>query len=250
MDLGLDGHAAIVAGDSSCLGLGSAEALVPEVMQVLAAALSKDELQALAERSSDSAAIPLVCDVAVRDKVECLSVRSLGSSGRLDAIVNSAGIALAARFKEETVDIRDETLAVNLLAPVMLAKAAGTVFLQQGHVKVTNIASTSGLRGKPTLAAYSASKGALLRFTEVLASERTPHNIQVNAIAPGAFEPNAQRVVLETPEILTRRLRRIPAGRMGKASEIGRVSCCISSPISNFVTGSIYVIDGGESSRL
>ena len=250
MDLGLDGRVAIVTGASRGLGRSIAQALVAEGMHVLATARSADELQTLAGSSPPGSVVPLVCDMTNREAVESLSAHAIKSFGRLDAIVNNAGIAPAARFEDEPLGRWDETLAVNLIAPVALTKAAGAIFLEQGHGKVINIASTSGLRGKPTLAAYSASKGALLRFTEALASEWASRNVQVNAIAPGAFETDAQRVVLESPEILARRLRKIPAGRMGNAKEIGPLACYLSSPISDFVTGSVYVIDGGESSRL
>jgi len=250
VDLKLGGQAAIVTGASRGLGRSVAKALVAEGMQVLATGRSDEDLQTLVDQSSEGSVVPFICDMTDRNAVESLSDRALESFGRLDVIVNNAGIALAAQFEDEPLDIWDQTLAVNLLAPVTLAKAAGTVFLQQGHGKVINIASTSGLRGKPTLAAYSASKGALLRFTEALASEWATHNIQVNAIAPGAFETDAQSVVLSSAELLARRLRKIPAGRMGDAQEIGPLACYLASPSSNFVTGSVYVIDGGESSRL
>jgi 2-deoxy-D-gluconate 3-dehydrogenase len=74
--------------------------------------------------------------------------------------------------------------------------------------------------------------------------------VQVNAIAPGAFETDAQRAVLESPEILERRLRKIPAGRMADPAEIGPLVCWLASPLSKFVTGSVVVIDGGEVSKL
>ena len=250
MDFGLDGRVAIVTGASRGLGRSIAEALVAEGMHVLATARSADDLQTLALSSPAGSVVPIVCDMTDREAVASLSAHAIKSFGRLDVIVNNAGIAPAARFEDEPVGRWDEVLAVNLIAPVALTKAAGAVFLEQGHGKVINIASTSGLRGKPTLAAYAASKGALLRFTEALAAEWASRNVQVNAIAPGAFETDAQRVVLESPEILAKRLRKIPAGRMGDTKEIGPLVCYLSSPISDFVTGSVYVIDGGESSRL
>jgi 2-deoxy-D-gluconate 3-dehydrogenase len=143
-----------------------------------------------------------------------------------------------------------EVFAVNFFASVALTKAAGLVFLHQRRGKVINVASTSGLRGKPTLAAYSSSKGALLRFTEALSGEWAQFNVQVNAIAPGAFATDAQKAVLESPEVLTRRLRKIPASRMGSVEEIGALACYLASPLSDFVTGATYVIDGGESAKL
>ena len=124
------------------------------------------------------------------------------------------------------------------------------MFLAQGRGKVINIASTSGLRGKPTLAAYSASKGAMLRFTEAVAGEWAPQGVQVNVIAPGAFETDAQT---RRPRA-TRRARaptpQDPGRRMGHADEIGPLACYLASPLSDFVTGAMYVIDGGEAYKL
>ncbi len=90
----------------------------------------------------------------------------------------------------------------------------------------------------------------MLQFTKALAAEWAKTGVQVNAIAPGAFETDAQSAVLESPEILKRRLRKIPVGRMGDVEEMATLACYLASPKSNFVTGSVYVIDGGESSRL
>jgi 2-deoxy-D-gluconate 3-dehydrogenase len=176
--------------------------------------------------------------------------RTLERFGRIDVVVNNAGIAPAAAFVDMPLQRWAEVFAVNVFAPVALARAAGRHLLAQGSGKVINVASTSGLRGKPTLAAYSSSKGAMLRFTEALAGEWARHGIQVNAIAPGAFATDAQRAVLDSPEILARRLRKIPAGRMGAVEEIGPLACFLASPCSDFVTGAVYVIDGGESSKL
>jgi 2-deoxy-D-gluconate 3-dehydrogenase len=131
-----------------------------------------------------------------------------------------------------------------------LAQAAGRILLAQGSGKLINIASTSGILGKATLVAYSASKGALLQFTKALAAEWAQGGVQVNAIAPGAFETDAQSAVLESPELLTRRLRKIPLGRMGASEEMGPLVCYLASPLSDFTTGSVFVVDGGESSKL
>ena len=98
--------------------------------------------------------------------------------------------------------------------------------------------------------AYSTSKGALVQFTKSLAAEWAGSGVQVNAIAPGAFATDAQRAVLDSPDILERRLRKIPARRMGNSEEIGPLVCYLASGQSDFVTGSIFVIDGGESCKL
>jgi 2-deoxy-D-gluconate 3-dehydrogenase len=138
---------------------------------------------------------------------------------------------------------------VNVAGPAILSRAAGRIFMSQRSGKIINIASTSGIRGKPLLVAYSASKGAVLQFTKALAGEWAKLGIQVNAIAPGAFSTDAQAAVLESEEILNLRLRKIPARRMGEPDEIGPLTCLLASPLSDFITGAVYVIDGGESSK-
>ncbi len=122
--------------------------------------------------------------------------------------------------------------------------------LEQGSGKIINVASTSGILGKAWLVSYSASKGALLQFTKALASEWARQGVQVNAIAPGAFETEAQRAVLDSPDLMKRRLGKIPQRRMGAPDEIGPLVCYLASNRSDFVTGSVFVIDGGESCKL
>lgn len=250
MDLGLSGRVAIVTGASRGLGRAIVDAYIAEGMRVVAAARSADELQQLAASHPAGSVLAVPCDMQDLTAVAALADRAVDAFGRLDAVVNNAGIAPAATFAEEPVGAWLPVFTVNVFAPVALAKAAAPHFLSQKSGKIINVASTSGLRGKPTLAAYSSSKGAMLRFTEALAGEWAQHGVQVNAIAPGAFATVAQQRVLDDPEILKRRLRKIPAGRMGDPDEIGALSCYLASPRSDFVTGAVYVIDGGESSKL
>jgi 2-deoxy-D-gluconate 3-dehydrogenase len=164
--------------------------------------------------------------------------------------VNNAGIAPAGRFLEQDAQVWDDVIAVNVTAPATLTRAAGKHLIGQGSGKIINIASTSGILGKAMLVAYSTSKGALLQFTKALSAEWASKGVQVNAIAPGAFATDAQRAVLDSPDVLKRRLRKIPARRMGESSELGPLICYLASSKSDFVTGSVFVIDGGESCKL
>ena len=249
IDLQLDGKAAIVTGASRGLGRAVAEALVEQGVNVVAAARSADELREL-EESAPGKIHAVQCDMKNQDAVAALASQAIERFGRLDIVVNNAGIAPAGFFLEQSDQVWDDVMAVNVKAPAVLARAAGMHMVAQGSGKIINIASTSGILGKAMLVAYSSSKGALLQFTKALAAEWAAKGVQVNAIAPGAFETDAQRVVLESPDILKRRLGKIPARRMGATSELGPLVCYLSSPLSDFVSGSVFVIDGGESSKL
>ena len=249
IDLQLEGKTAIVTGASRGLGRATAIALHEQGARVLAVARSLDDLMTLEDLDPQNIKA-CQCDMQDAAAVAALAQTALDQFGGLDIVVNNAGIAPAGNFLEQEQEIWNRVMAVNVNAPAILARAAGQHMVNQGSGKIINIASTSGILGKATLVAYSSSKGALLQFTKALAAEWAKSGVQVNAIAPGAFETDAQSAVLESPEILKRRLRKIPVGRMGDVEEMATLACYLASPKSNFVTGSVYVIDGGESSKL
>jgi 2-dehydro-3-deoxy-D-gluconate 5-dehydrogenase len=249
MDLRLTDHVAIVTGASRGLGRAAVAALVAEGVRVVAAARTVEALETLQATAPDQiTAAP--CDMTDLEAVAGLVEVATVTYGRLDIVVNNAGIAPAGAFADMDQSVWDRVFTVNVMAPATLARAAAPILLGQGHGKIINVASTSGLKGKPVLVAYSSTKGAVLRMTEALAAEWAGKGVQVNAIAPGAFATDAQSAVLEDPEILRRRIRKIPAGRMGDADEVGPLVCYLASPVSNFVTGATFVIDGGEVNKL
>lgn len=249
MDFELRGRTAIVTGASRGLGRAAVLALVAEGANVLGVARSTDALASLQEECGDQVAVA-TCDMLDLAQVAALPDQAVKAFGRLDIVVNNAGLAPAGAFTDQEDALWQEVFTVNVFAPVALARAAGAHFLAQGSGKVINIASTSGILGKPTLVAYSSSKGAMVQMTKALAAEWARHGVQVNAIAPGAYATDAQSAVLESEDILARRLRKIPAGRMGRPAEIGPLVCLLASPASDFITGSVHVADGGESSKL
>ena len=250
MDLQLEGSVAIVTGASRGLGRAAAGALVAEGARVVAAARSAGALDELAEEAGGSIH-PVRCDMGDAGAVAELVDVAVERFGRLDCVVNNAGIAPAGAFLEQDPAVLSDVVAVNVLAPAILSQAAGRHFVQAGVAgSIINIGSTSSLKGKPLLAAYSASKGALVRLTEALAGEWARHDIRVNMIAPGAFATEAQAQVLADERMLAARLRKIPMRRMGEPAELGPLVCYLASPLSAFVTGSCFVIDGGEVAKL
>lgn len=250
MDLGLAGRVAIVTGASRGLGAATARALANEGMNVVIAARSLDELEQLAqERPNVFCAVR--CDMTDLEATAGLVATALDRFGRLDCVVNNAGIAPAGRFVDMNQSVIDRVFTVNVHAPGALAGAAARHWIETGRPgSVVNIASLSGLRGKATLAAYSGSKGAMIRMSEALSTEWAKHSIRVNVIAPGGFETEAQAAVLADETVLDLRLKKIPMRRLGQADEIGPLVCYLASDVSGFVTGSCFVIDGGEVARL
>jgi len=249
IDFELEGKVAIVTGASRGLGRAAATALIEQGVRVLAVARSLDELKEL-ESLAPGNVHARQCDMLDTEGVAKLPGEAIDNFGGLDIVVNNAGIAPAGRFLEQEQDVWNDVMAVNVNAPATLTRAAGKHLVGQGSGKIINIASTSGILGKAMLVTYSASKGALLQFTKALSAEWASKGVQVNALAPGAFATDAQSAVLNSPEILERRLRKIPARRMGESEEIGPLVCYLASSQSDFVTGAVFVIDGGESCKL
>lgn len=249
MDVRLSGKVAIVTGASRGLGRAAAEALLAEGMLVVATGRAVAQLDELRTVAPDAVHIATV-DMRDTEAVAALPREALDTFGRLDVVVNNAGIAPAGPFIEQPLETWREVFDVNVTAPAVLAQEAGKILVPQGSGKIINIASTSGITGKPLLVAYSSSKGALIQFTKALSGEWAPHNVQVNAIAPGAFRTDAQRLVFESQDVLRRRIRKIPAGRIAEPEEFAALVCYLASPLSDYVSGSVFVIDGGESAKL
>lgn len=249
MDLQLKGTVVLVTGASRGLGAAMAIALAKEGAEVVAAARSVDSLEEVAAQGEGRISAVKV-DMRDEESVKALVPEVIARHGRIDGLVNNAGIAPAGKFATQDPEIWKDAMAVNVIAPMLLAQAAGQQMIEQGAGRIVNIASTTGVRGKPFLVPYSTSKGAVVRFTEALAAEWAPKNVQVNCIAPGAFVTEAQKAVTESPELHAKRIAKIPAGRMADPSEIVPLTCLLVSPLSSFTSGAIFVVDGGESGKL
>lgn len=250
MDLQLDGKVGIVTGAGRGLGRAIVLALAGEGVKLIASARSQDQLEAVAKEVGGDAVLPVPCDATDIAATEALVDRALEAFGRIDIVVNNAGIAPAGRLLEQDADFWRRTFEVNVVSPAMLSRRAAEEFVKQGSGKVINNASISGVRGKGRLAAYSASKAAMVRMSEALASEWARYGIQVNAIAPGAFKTEAQYAVTSDPELREKRVAKIPQKRMAEPEEIGPLVCYLASPASEFVTGSTFIIDGGEAGTI
>lgn len=249
MDFGLRDTVVLVTGASRGLGAAIAIQLAAEGANVVAVARSTAGLADVAARGDGRISV-LAADLADETAVAGLADEVVARHGRIDGLVNNAGIAPAGAFVDQDPLVWKETLAVNVMAPMLLAQSVGRHMIAAGRGRILNVASTTGVRGKPHLVAYSTSKGAVVRMTEALAAEWAAHGVQVNCLAPGAFRTDAQRAVLESPDLLARRIAKIPARRIAEPAELVPLACLLVSPLSTFTTGAVFVVDGGESGKL
>jgi 3-oxoacyl-[acyl-carrier protein] reductase len=163
--------------------------------------------------------------------------------GRLDLLVNNAGIAVEGVLPMMRPEHMAEAVQVNLTASLVLTQAASRVMLRQGSGCIVNISSVNAIRGHAGVAVYSATKAALDGLTRSLARELGPRNIRVNSVAPGYFESD---MVKDMPETDRQRIaRRTPLGRLARVEEVANAVFFLASEQASFITGQILVVDGG-----
>jgi 2-deoxy-D-gluconate 3-dehydrogenase len=186
-------------------------------------------------------------DVASYGEVETLMARAVAALGRLDIVVNNAGVARVAPLVELSPDDWRLMLEVNLTGVFNGCRAAAPHLIARGGGKVINVASVLGAVGLPGYAAYSATKGGVIALTRTLGVEWARHNIQVNAIAPGWFATDMTHEAFADRRINERLTRDIPVRRIGQPGEIGPLAVYLASPAADFMTGQTIFLDGGHS---
>ena len=247
----LDGRVALVTGASSGLGVAIAQCLAEAGADVVLGARRLDKLEktrALVEESG-RAAIAVQTDVADPDSCSAMVAAAVGAFGRVDVLVNNAGISWGAPVEAMRLEDWGKVVETNLTGTFLCSQAAGRVMIDQKKGSIVNIASVSGLGGAPPdllrAAGYHASKGGVIAFTRDLACEWARHGIRVNAIAPGWFPTHMSRPVLGRS---ADRLREgIPLGRFGTRDDLKGAVAFLASDASAYVTGHVLVVDGGQS---
>jgi NAD(P)-dependent dehydrogenase (short-subunit alcohol dehydrogenase family) len=246
----LRGHLALVTGASSGLGVECARALALAGADLVVVARRGERLETLARElraSHGVRVLPIAADLTQSAELDRL-MAGAAELGEIDILVNNAGIAPTGRAERLRRELWDATLAVNLTAPMMLAQrvAAGLIERRQPG-RIINIASVLGAVGTGIyrLAAYTASKGALVNLTRQLAIEWAPHGVNVNAIAPGWIPTEATAGGLARPGNREKMEALTPMGRLGRPDEIGGAVIFLASPAASYVTGTLLPVDGG-----
>jgi len=241
----LDDRVAIVTGASSGLGVAFARALAEAGADVVLGARRVDRLAETAElvRAAGRRALTVATDVADPEQCQALVDAAMAEFGRVDVLVNNAGIGTAVPATRETPEQFRSVIDVNLNGCYWMAQACGRV-MQPGS-SIVNISSVLGLTtGGLPQAAYSASKAGLIGLTRDLAQQWTGRKgIRVNALAPGFFE--SEMTDTYPDGYLDLAMQRVPMGRKGDPQELAAALVFLASPAGGYVTGQTFAIDGG-----
>lgn len=246
----LNGKVAIVTGGSRGLGLEMAEGLGEAGARVVITARREPDLQE-AKAHLESKGIDCLAfqgSVADPNSVNALVRATLERFGRIDILVNNAGVTWGAPTLEMPLDRWQYVVDTNLTGTWILTQAVLKVMVEQGEGgRVINISSLAGLQGAPpsglSVIGYHASKAGLVGLTKALATHMAPHNILVNAIAPGFFPTKMSKGVLEKAGELI--AMGSPLGRIGQPGELKGVAVFLASPASSYITGQVIPVDGG-----
>jgi NAD(P)-dependent dehydrogenase (short-subunit alcohol dehydrogenase family) len=239
---------AIVTGASRGIGRAIALRFARAGARVVLCSRKLEGVQAVAGEIAAQAgeSMAIAAHVGHAAEVEALVRQTLDAYGRLDIVVNNA--ATNPHFGQVlTADDGQwlKTLDTNVLGLVRLCRAAVPHLEAAGGGKIVNVASIAGLRPSPGMGLYGVSKAAIIALTQQLAFELGPANIQVNAIAPGVIKTRFSTLLWQTPEIAGPILSRTPLDRFGEPEEVASLALYLASPASNFVTGGVYLVDGG-----
>ncbi len=248
----LSGKAAIVTGASAGLGRHFASTLARAGAKVALAARRVDALGEVARQieAFDGRAIPVALDVTDAEAVRACVEAAETELGPISILVNNAGIAHAGPALEVAEEDWDRVIDTNLKGAWLMAQETARHMARLGHGgSIINVASILGLAATGQLAAYCAAKAALVNLTRALAIELAGEGIRVNALAPGYVETDMNREFLQGPKGAALK-KRIPARRFGRPEDLDGALLLLASEASRYMTGSVLVVDGGQSASV
>ncbi|WP_315779055.1 MULTISPECIES: glucose 1-dehydrogenase [unclassified Bradyrhizobium] len=246
----LKGKVAIVTGGNGGIGLGMARGLAEAGADI--AVVGRNEVKsqtAVADLTARGVrAVAVTADVSNKDDVAAMVARVTAELGRIDILINNAGMSIRKPPHQLELEEWQQVIDTNLTSAFLCSKAAYPALKAAGRGKVINIGSMLSIFGASFAPAYAASKGGIVQYTRACACAWAPDNIQVNAILPGWIDTDLTRAARKQIDGLHDRvLARTPSGRWGDIDDFAGIATFLSSPASDFVTGTAIPVDGGYS---
>jgi len=245
----LSGKTALVTGASTGLGRGMTLALAGAGADVLLVDHAANESVADEVRALGRRAHTITLDLARSGSADQAVERAVREFGKVDILINNAGIIRRSPAMDLTEKDWDEVMALNAKSVFFLAQAAARDMKKRRYGKIINVASILAFQGGILVPSYAASKGAVAQLTKALANEWAPEGIGVNAIAPGYMATNNTKALREDPARSRAILERIPAGRWGVPEDLQGAVVFLASAASDYVSGHVLVVDGGWLAR-
>jgi len=247
-NISLKGKVALVSGASKGIGVSIAELFAAAGADLALTARNEQELEQVADiaRKAGVNVWTRTAEMGEVDDVKALAEATLSEFGRVDVLVNNAGIARHQPILDVDLDTFHSVINVNLRAPLLLTQAFAPGMIERGHGKIVNITSRAAIRAIPTGITYAASKAGLQLMTQTMAVEFGPHNIQVNSVAPTVtMTPMGETAWPPSPR-RDAKLAKIPMGRFAEPEEVANAALFLASSQSDFINGVELPIDGGE----
>ena len=243
----LEGKFAVVTGASRGLGNAIADALLRAGATVLLVSANQERLQAAtaAFQAEGLRAAMYCCDLADKAQIADLLAAIRRDPGRVDILVNAAGMTEGHPLLDYPADLWERTLQVNLTAAFLLAQGVAALMVEQQSGSIINITSINAERGFPGNPAYVAAKGALKQLSKALAVDLAPYGIRVNNIGPGYFHTDMTNGSWQDPERRAQRSNRTLLGRWGEGADLAGLVILLASPAAAYITGQDFYVDGG-----
>jgi meso-butanediol dehydrogenase / (S,S)-butanediol dehydrogenase / diacetyl reductase len=233
---------AIVTGAGSGIGRATARRLAADGYRVTLSGRRESALHESTAEMAGGSTLVVRCDVTDPTAVTDVIGATLERFGRIDVLVNNAGISRSGAFPDVTLPSWREVMAVDVESIVLVTQAALPALVASGG-NVVNVASVAGLGGDPGMTIYNAAKGAVVNLTRSLAVELAPHHVRVNAVAPSLTTTDATADI--PPEHHAEFVRRIPLGRAAEPADVAGVIAFLAGADARFVTGVVLPVDGG-----
>ncbi len=245
----LTGRRALITGSSQGIGFALAAGLQQAGAEVVLNGRSVEKLESAA-LSLGAGARMLAFDVTDHGAVKEAVDRFEAEVGPIDILINNAGMQHRAPLEDFPAEAFERLMAANVSSVFNVGQAVARHMIGRGRGKIINIASVQTALARPTIAPYTATKGAVGNLTKGMATDWARHGLQCNAIAPGYFETPLNAALVADPEFTAWLSKRTPAGRWGKVEELVGASIFLASDASSFVNGHILYVDGGITASL